>query len=53
MLLHGFKNAETHMFLREDMEHNKFNYLNDIIQPMKHFFKINGLTDTKKLYNYN
>ena len=31
------------MFLRQEMEHNKFNYINDIIRPMKYFFRINKI----------
>lgn len=44
MLLEGFTNAQAHMFLRENMEHNKFNYMNDIIQPLKYFLKINEIS---------
>ena len=31
------------MFLREGMEHNKFDYSNDIIQPIKYFLQYHGL----------
>ena len=40
MLLLGFKNCRAHMFLQENMEHNKFNYSNDIVRPLVYFFKV-------------
>jgi hypothetical protein len=39
LVLEGFVKAKTHLFLRHDMEHNKFNYENDIIKPLKFFLK--------------
>ena len=30
------------------MEHNKFDYINDIIRPIKYFFRINGILTTWK-----
>jgi hypothetical protein len=39
MLLEGFVNCNAHLFLRDGMEHNKFNYENDIIRPLKFFLK--------------
>ena len=43
MLLLGFKNCRAHMFLQENMEHNKFNYSNDIVRPLVYFFKVNNI----------
>lgn len=43
MLIQGFSNCEAHMFLREDMEHNKFNYTRDIIDPLRYFFRVNKI----------
>jgi dipeptidyl aminopeptidase/acylaminoacyl peptidase len=43
MLLLGFKNCNAHMFLQENMEHNKFNYSNDIVRPLAYFFKVNNI----------
>ena len=48
MLIEGFIQAEAHMFLRQDMEHNKFDYINDIIRPMKYFFRVNKVITTYK-----
>ena len=48
MLLQGFANCEGHMFLRQDMEHNKFDYLNDILRPLKYFLRINKIIKTFK-----
>lgn len=48
MLIQGFIQSEAHMFLRQDMEHNKFDYINDIIRPMKYFFRVNRIITTKK-----
>ncbi len=31
------------MFLQENMEHNKFNYSNDIVRPLAYFFKVNNI----------
>jgi hypothetical protein len=39
MLLEGFRNSKAHLFLRDGMEHNRFNYENDIIKPLKFFLK--------------
>ena len=41
--MQGFTGCEAHMFLREDMEHNKFNYMNDIIDPLQYFLKVNQI----------
>jgi abhydrolase domain-containing protein 17 len=41
MLLNGFIQAKTHMFLRDGMEHNRLDYINDIIKPMRYFLKLN------------
>ena len=30
------------------MEHNKFDYINDIIRPMKYFFRVNKILPTLK-----
>lgn len=46
MLIEGFVQSEAHMFLRQDMEHNKFDYINDIIRPMKYFFRVNRIIKT-------
>lgn len=43
MLMQGFTNCEAHMFLREDMEHNKFNYTRDIIDPLRYFLRVNKI----------
>ena len=43
MLLDGFVNAKAHMFLREQMEHNRFNYDTDIIKPLKYFLKTHNI----------
>lgn len=43
MLIQAFVACEAHMFLRQDMEHNKFDYINDIIRPMKYFFRVNRI----------
>jgi hypothetical protein len=42
-LLKGFIKCPAHMFLREGMEHNKFDYTNDIIQPIKYFLQYHNL----------
>ena len=39
MLLQGFTNCQAHMFLRDGMEHNKFDYTNDLIKPIRYFLK--------------
>jgi hypothetical protein len=39
MLLEGFVNCQAHLFLREAMEHNCFDYNNDVIKPIKYFIK--------------
>lgn len=49
MLMHGFKNCEACLFLREDMEHNKFNYTADIIEPLRYFLKINRISTKNKV----
>jgi dipeptidyl aminopeptidase/acylaminoacyl peptidase len=43
MLILGFKKCKAHMFLQENMEHNKFNYSNDIVRPLAYFFKVNNI----------
>ena len=43
MLLEGFVNARAHMFLRDQMEHNRFNYDSDIIKPLKYFLKTHNI----------
>ena len=43
MLLDGFVNAKAHMFLRDQMEHNRFNYDADIIKPLKYFLKTHNI----------
>lgn len=43
MLLGGFIHAQTHMFLRDAMEHNRFNYESDIIKPLKYFLKTHNI----------
>ena len=48
MLIDGFTQCKAHMFLRQDMEHNKFDYINDIIRPMKYFLRINKILNTRK-----
>jgi len=40
MLINGFIKAQTHMFLRDGMEHNRIDYINDIIKPMRYFLKL-------------
>ena len=42
------------MFLRDGMEHNKFDYINDIIKPLKFFLKhhnINTKRQAKSKFN--
>ena len=39
MLLQGFISCQAYMFLRDGMEHNKFDYTNDIIRPLRFFLK--------------
>lgn len=43
MLLLGFMKSQTHMFLRDGMEHNRIDYINDIIKPMRYFLKLNQI----------
>ena len=38
MLTKGFLNSETHLFLRDNMGHNQFDYEYDLIRPLYHFF---------------
>ena len=38
MLLKGFINSQTHLFLREKMMHNRFDYQFDLVKPLTHFF---------------
>jgi hypothetical protein len=35
----GFIKAQTHLFLRDGMEHNRFDYIGDIIKPLRFFIK--------------
>jgi abhydrolase domain-containing protein 17 len=48
MLQQGFLSCEACLFLREDMEHNKFNYMADIIDPLRYFLKINRISMKNK-----
>ena len=38
LMLKGFINAQTHLFLRDGMTHNKFDYEFDLIRPLNFFF---------------
>jgi hypothetical protein len=38
LIMYGFIKAKAHLFLREDMRHNKFEYEYDLIKPLKYFF---------------
>ena len=38
MLTNGFLNAQTHLFLRDNMGHNQFDYEFDLIRPLYYFF---------------
>ena len=53
MLLQAFTGCEAHIFLRQGMEHNKFNYTSDIIEPLNYFLKINkiGTKEDVRLYD--
>ena len=48
-LLQGFIKCPAHMFLREGMEHNKFDYINDIIKPLKFFLKHHDINTKRPL----
>ena len=48
MLKKAFIKCEGHLFLRQDMEHNKFDYINDIIRPLKYFLRVNQILTTYK-----
>ena len=41
------------MFLREGMEHNKFDYSTDIIRPLKFFLKRHRIIPSKQIINDN
>jgi hypothetical protein len=43
MLLEGFINCKAHMFLRDGMEHNCFDYNSDVIKPIKYFLKYHSI----------
>ena len=37
------------MFLRDKMEHNKFDYSADIIKPLKYFLRLHNITSSSDL----
>lgn len=43
LLVKGFVNAKAHMFLRDGMEHNRIDYINDIIKPLRYFLKLHQI----------
>ena len=43
LLMQGFTNSKCHLFLRDQMGHNKFNYEFDIIKPLEYFFSYEDL----------
>jgi dipeptidyl aminopeptidase/acylaminoacyl peptidase len=43
LLVNAFTNCKAHMFLRNDMQHNKFDYNLDIIRPFAFFLEYHGL----------
>ena len=49
MLNQGFTQCSAHMFLRDGMEHNKFDYINDIIKPLKFFLKHHDINTKRPL----
>ena len=50
LLMEGFTHAKAHLFLRQEMTHNKFDYDNDLIKPIKYFLKCHNIViyDNKK-----
>lgn len=38
LLMKGFISSKTHLFLREKMRHNKFDYEHDLLRPLQYFF---------------
>ena len=48
MVMEGFINCKAYIFLRQDMEHNKFDYKHDILSPLKYFLRINKVLKTLK-----
>lgn len=43
LMLKGFVNSKCHLFLRDQMTHNKFNYDFDIVKPLEYFFSYQDL----------
>ena len=38
LIMEGFIHTKAHLFLRKNMQHNKFDFETDLIRPMKYFF---------------
>jgi hypothetical protein len=52
LLMYGFIKAKAHLFLREDMRHNKFEFEYDLIRPLKYFFLCHNI-ELKNEDKYN
>ena len=38
LLTEGFVSCQAHIFLRAEMQHNKFDYEHDLLRPLQYFF---------------
>lgn len=47
ILVRALISCKAHMFLRSEMQHNKFDYNSDIIRPMAFFLHYHGITTIK------
>ena len=43
LLLNGFLNSKAHLFLREKMDHNNMDTVNDLLKPLTFFFQSHNL----------
>jgi hypothetical protein len=48
MILKGLVNSKSHLFLRDRMKHNKFDYDFDMVRPLAYFFFHHNICFTQK-----
>jgi len=51
LTMNGFKNSQTHLFLRDTMSHNRFEYGFDIIKPLEYFFSYHKIIESHLIKN--